>query len=1132
MPAFRVDTFKSNENYAIDASAGTGKTYSIVQIVAKLLKDNKDLSLNEILIVTYTEKAAGELKDRIRAKIKGVDTDNAPISTFHSFCKSTIEEFPFAVNKPASLSLVDITEMEEFAKRYIRESGFCKDIVLAIRYLKENDKKFNEDNLIKALTKACEKYYLDSNGDEDPSVITLEPYRDFATFNFNDINDAIAYDPSIGTHLSVLEGSQDQKSKDLANELKEKFRNFAFDGKKYKRSQKWPTNQAEIAAFDFFFERKEKLKNNKSVYSSLASKYLKDFYIKWREEKIKNNYQTFEDMICTVRESVLMNNSVLLEKLKNKYRYAIIDEFQDTNQKQFDIFKKVFLSDDKHGIIVVGDPKQSIYSFQGADVYAYEKAIEEIESNTKVVGNKNSLDKNYRSTKKMVTSCNEMFSQQGWIFPFSPSNYLSKSDNGDSNEFDVTFEGQPTEAFWISQEENITDAEYAKLVVQQIVDCCTKDANGDTKLRIKDKDSDVPKNVTFKDFTILARTRTEMPPIEKALSKAGIPYVRYKDNGLFKDNECAHWIAVLQAINDPDFTGSRRKIFKKALFTDFFGLSLEEINKKKYNSDKIWQVDAFRKWQNIYAKEQYDTFIESILIDSGLVKSMTNLNDIQKLNKYRQIGDYCSDYLSKKHTLTDLINNLLYLSKGGSSDDEDGAIVQKGTDLECVQIMTIHASKGLQFPIVISIVGSKDYSPNVENYVYHNPNQHDQQTLTFSSNEYTAKERDAEVLRLLYVAYTRAQYIMMLPRYELGSKAVLTKLVKERTTNYIASGSAYRPIALSDKSFEDLSDEVKALLPKATANPDDKNKQDAENKKVIEARKNKQSYKRSYSSLSHPKKNEEAEYDEDENILDKEGIQNEGLSDYDKSSIQIDLAYDNSVEEHKPSHLPKGSDLGSALHEIFEKTNFKQYDKSSVDALTKERFDHYLLTINDDVKQEVFDILDSVLTAKLPVINGGAAKGQFFSLNELDEKDKKPEIEFNTNVLNGRLNNYFNGFIDLLFKRGEYYSVLDWKSDSLNDRDFASYSTKESLKEHTDNAYSIQRVLYCYFLIEWLTLKYDEDRESVFNNHFGGIYYVYLRGCRKDKCNGIYAQTWNSYNDLKKEFDNIIKTLVVGGKKQ
>ena len=110
-----------------------------------------------------------------------------------------------------------------------------------------------------------------------------------------------------------------------------------------------------------------------------------------------------------------------------------------------------------------------------------------------------------------------------------------------------------------------------------------------------------------------------------------------------------------------------------------------------------------------------------------------------------------------------------------------------------------------------------------------------------------------------------------------------------------------------------------------------------------------------------------------------------------------------------------------------------------------------------------------------------------------------------------------------------YYSVLDWKSDSLNDSDLISYSDSKSLKKHTDNHYSIQRVLYSYCLIKWLNKMYNEaSLEETFNKHFGGVYYVYIRGCNKDTGNGIYAQTWASFADLKKAYQEIIKAEIGG----
>ena len=1125
---FNIQDFHSNQNYVIEASAGTGKTYSIVLMVQKLLKENKDLSLDQILIVTYTDKAAGELKDRIRSVIKGVNTDNAPISTFHSFCKNTIEEFPFAVNKPSILSLVDETKLLEFARDYIRKGAILDDITIYNDYLVHVEKKeFNEQSFIDVLVNSCIKYYLKKDGSEDSSIITLLGHNAFDFIAAKSFDDVLNIDHEIKANFEILAASSNPKTQEFVGELKANYQTFSFNGKKFQKSNSWPDNTAEIEAFEFFKFLRNRLKKQ-DPKDSIVSKYLPAFYMAWQKEKEKNNYQTFDDMINSVREAVLEKNSLLLERLRNKYRYAIIDEFQDTNQKQFDIFSKVFLSEE-HNIIVVGDPKQSIYSFQGADVEVYKKAVNQIVSNG---GEKCFLEKNYRSTGDMVSSCNELFAQKGWFDDFTPSKYLGKDPN--EAHFDVMFDDKPIKAFWITEDDSITQYQYALLAVQKIVECCTKVGEKKTRLMIKPKDEKEYRPVSFKDFTVLAKSRSEMGPIENALAKAGIPFVRYKDNGLFKDTECAHWIALLQAINEPDFTGDRRKVFRRALFTDFFGLSLYEINKKKYNSDTIPEVECFRKWRSIILKGSYDALIDDILIRSGIVERMTNLNNIQKLNKYRQIGDYCSDYLTKKHSLIDLINNLQFLSNGGvDDDDEDGSIVKKGTDFECVQIMTIHASKGLQFPVVISVTGFKDYVKSSPNYIFHDEKNDNRQTLGFDSNDYTKKEREKEALRLLYVAYTRAQYIMMLPRYSLGKNSDLTLKVKELTTNYTNTHlDGYLPITDNKKNYATLSKEVKGILPPETPDTEGKEKQDETLLKLIAEKKKKESHKRSYSNLSHPRHDEEDEYDEDSGtIFDKEGVESEGLAEFDRTAKQIAVQFTDINPQPVPNKFPKGSEIGSALHEVFEKTDFTNYSDEGLNALIDERFEANKLNKDDTFVKYIREMVDHVLNADLPEIHGNKSTGASFKLSSIPNKDKKPEIEFNVNLHDEKLKNYFNGFIDLLFRRGEYYSILDWKSDSINDRDFPNYKSLDSLKNHTDNAYSIQRVLYCYFLIEWLSLKYKQDKETIFNEHFGGIYYVYLRGCTKDTFNGVYSQTWNSYQDLKDAYENIVKKCIKGGRR-
>ena len=190
---------------------------------------------------------------------------------------------------------------------------------------------------------------------------------------------------------------------------------------------------------------------------------------------------------------------------------------------------------------------------------------------------------------------------------------------------------------------------------------------------------------------------------------------------------------------------------------------------------------------------------------------------------------------------------------------------------------------------------------------------------------------------------------------------------------------------------------------------------------------------------------------------------------------------------------------------------------------------HYKINLNDEGINYIKDIVKNVLNADLTLINGNKLLNKKIKLSDIIDNDKKAEMEFNFNLMNQKFKNYCNGFIDLVFRQGDYFSILDWKSDGLNEDDFFSYSDFDSLKNHTDNHYSIQRVLYSYCLIKWLNSIYKEkDLEETFNRHFGGVYYVYLRGCNINSGNGIYSQTWDNFNDLKKAFDFIIKDRIGG----
>ena len=154
-------------------------------------------------------------------------------------------------------------------------------------------------------------------------------------------------------------------------------------------------------------------------------------------------------------------------------------------------------------------------------------------------------------------------------------------------------------------------------------------------------------------------------------------------------------------------------------------------------------------------------------------------------------------------------------------------------------------------------------------------------------------------------------------------------------------------------------------------------------------------------------------------------------------------------------------------------------------------------------------------------------------MKDIEGDCRKAEIEFNfSNLINDSFSNYYNGFIDLIIKRGEYYSILDWKSDTINDKDLLSYNKLQNIKQRVDEHYAVQRVLYSYCLVKWLYgLGLESSLDEVFNKHFGGIYYVFIRGTRTDSFNGIYAQSWRSWTDLESAFKEMLANLKKEGAK-
>ena len=399
---FKIENFKTNKNLFIEASAGTGKTYTIRKISAKLVRAG--IPLSKVLFLTYTEKAAGEMKDRVRAEMQECydntkdiyekkffanalqNVDNTVIGTIHSFCQKTLHDFAYEANVAFNLENANDKLKDDLIDKMIRDN------------------------------------WRDSISDLD-----LKKIKSILKDSLESWNPEILFTPLI---------EENSKKEDDIKKL---------------------------------------------LIADFCAKNIPNLYKEWEKKKTESNTQTFNDMIFAVREAVcphgkfLKEPTLLCKKLRENYKIAIIDEFQDTNQYQWDIFKTVFLESKENNIIVVGDPKQSIYSFQGADLNVYRKAIEQIGKE-----NGKKLSTNHRSSIATINACNELFKTKDFLpeGDFFDSNVPNEEKEQRKN---ALFNNQETKPIWIAP--ILPEKGYAHFAIQKIIECC-KITNGKTALQI------------------------------------------------------------------------------------------------------------------------------------------------------------------------------------------------------------------------------------------------------------------------------------------------------------------------------------------------------------------------------------------------------------------------------------------------------------------------------------------------------------------------------------------------------------------------------------------------------------------------------------------------------------------------
>ena len=371
LASFDIKNFSSNENQYIEASAGTGKTYTIRKISAELVK--KNIPLSEVLFVTYTEKAAGEMRDRIREEMTEClgkanpeekrlferacqDVDKAVIGTIHSFCRKVLHDFAYEANVPFDMDNADDQAADVIIDRLIRDEW--EDDICAL----DIEKSLPEDvENIKDLLKSSLKSYSPNKKPYLPLATALEWINKNSEakkhFDVLQDNPQATFTGQSGTKM--FRG----KSVGSLIETMRASRGSLVSGSKFGSnfvsvdSCNAESKEKLTEALQYFYPMKIELcsESDKKRYEFLNNTAA-ELYQRWQNEKARQKVQSFDDMIMAVRDGVCPGGKApeqptfLCEKIRDSYKVAVIDEFQDTNEFQWNIFETVFLKSNRCSI--------------------------------------------------------------------------------------------------------------------------------------------------------------------------------------------------------------------------------------------------------------------------------------------------------------------------------------------------------------------------------------------------------------------------------------------------------------------------------------------------------------------------------------------------------------------------------------------------------------------------------------------------------------------------------------------------------------------------------------------------------------------------------------------------------------
>ncbi|WP_336291766.1 exodeoxyribonuclease V subunit beta [Aeromonas dhakensis] len=1143
----------------IEASAGTGKTYTIAGLYLRLLLGHgplieegadagqasaheRPLSVTEILVVTFTEAATAELRGRIRGRIHEArlafmrgqsgdallaqlleevedhelaarrllaaerQMDEAAVFTIHGFCQRMLKQNAFESGALFETEfLTDDSQLRlQAVSDYWRAEFYPVDKTLA--------------SAVRALWPSPAALLREMNGWLDNSELEIRPPAGDETL--------------AARHQAAMARIEAVKREWLAqgDEIRRQTEGQIklYTGKNYEgwlaKIGDWAQDPSSGYTLPKDLERfgqttlEAKLSKGKAVptlplFSEidalLASRPgIRDLILQRAAKVVRSRMQaskrqahqlSFDDLLKDLDGALGSGlGERLCERIRATYRVAMIDEFQDTDPQQYRIFHRLYGGHKDTALLMIGDPKQAIYGFRGADIFTYIQARRNVSAHY-------TLGRNWRSSSALVAAVNGLFERAKDPFIYEADiPFLPVEAQGKSKALLLEGETAPVLHCWqLTGQPTFNRGDYqskmARATAAEIHRLLTLAREGKALIGSEP--------VKAGDIAVLVRTGAEGKLVQQELARLVIASVYLSNReSVLEQVEAREILLILHACQNP----SEERSLRAALATGLFDLDAKALDELA-SDERAWEsaVQEFMEYRKVWHKRGVLAMLRALLHRRNLAASLlASPYGERRLTNFLHLGELLqqvSSELDGEYALLRWLGEAVNRQSGQDAEQ----ILRLESERKLVQIVTIHKSKGLEYPLVFLPFICSHRSADTP--LYHEADEAGNRTildLTGAEDSLAEadKERLAEDLRLLYVALTRGVYATWLglaPVRSGNGKSEKTDL-HQTAIGYLLQKGEEGDAATLATALSALAEDLPGVavgepsLTRPAPLPPEEEQLGEPQVRRFGGTLERDWWISSYSGLA------AQGHGHSKGVLANPGFDDEVVTE------AAALAAEEPVQAPQPSifTFPKGARPGTLLHSLFETIDFQSaagepLAQHIATLLAQDGFDESWAPV---LQQQVEAVLETPLEIGF---------GEPVRLRDLAPERKQVELEFflpmgrvtapaltalcqqhdplsrgNKPLSFATVQGMLKGFIDLVFEwQGRWY-LLDYKSNHLgmSPADYSRPALEQAMVEHR---YDLQYQLYSLALHRLLALRlpgYD------FDQHFGGVFYLFLRG--------------------------------------